>query len=103
MREALKAGYTEPHPWDDLSGLDVARKLLILVRSTGRFADISEVDVSGFIDNKYGEIKDVQEFLTAIEAEDDTMAQKYAEARARGNTLKYVASMKPEGSYKIIT
>lgn len=93
VTDALVAGYTEPHPWDDLSGLDVARKLLILARSAGLMVDMKDVEVQGFVDEKYGKIQNVPEFLKAIEQEDVSMALKYREARERGNTLKYVASL----------
>lgn len=92
MAEAKKLGYTEPNPWDDLNGLDVARKLLILARTAGYKLEMSDIEVEGFIDNKYAEVPSDQ-FLEAIKAEDASMATRYKEALARGNTLKYVASM----------
>lgn len=64
---------------------------------------MSDIQVQGFIDNRYGDIKDVGGFLKAIESEDEIMAQRYAQALSKGNTLKYIASMKVvEDRYAII-
>lgn len=92
VAEAKALGYTEPNPWDDLNGLDVARKLLILARTAGYKVEMSDIQVSGFIDNSYGQVPE-SEFLEAIKAEDASLAERYKSALANGNTLKYVASM----------
>lgn len=92
MAEAKALGYTEPNPWDDLNGLDVARKLLILARTAGYKVEMSDIQVSGFIDNSYGQVPE-SEFLKAIKAEDVSLAERYQSALETGNTLKYVASM----------
>ena len=96
VKEALAKGYTEPHPWDDLSGLDVARKLLILARSAGFKVNIEDIEIVGFIDKKYGEITDVDTFLKAIEQQDSAFAEDYKKAMEAGYTFKYVATLKIE-------
>ena len=98
VREAQKAGYTEPHPWDDLNGLDVARKAVILARSADIPISIRDIKLTPFIDEKYGEITDVEEFLMSIEEENEPMRKKMAKAQKRGNTLRYVAEIIREGS-----
>ena len=71
----------------------MARKLLILARTAGYQAEMTDIDISGFIDNKYEKVPE-SEFLEAIKAEDVSLAKRYQNALSNGNTLKYVASMK---------
>jgi homoserine dehydrogenase len=91
--EAKKQGYTEPHPRDDLSGIDVARKLLILARTAGYYVDLKEVDLTPFIPGKFLQIDDVTEFLSMLKKLDDEYAEKVKNASAKGNVLRYVAEL----------
>ena len=49
VRGAMDAGYTEPDPRIDLSGVDVQRKILILAREAGYTMDMEDVDNPGFL------------------------------------------------------
>lgn len=100
VSEAKAAGYTEPNPWDDLNGLDVARKLVILIRSAGYKIEWNDIEtkVEPFIPKQYGAIQDPVLFLKSIEAEDSKIADKYAEAKAQWKTYKYVASVQFDGT-----
>lgn len=100
VAKAKELGYTEPNPWDDLNGLDVARKLLILARTAGYHVEMEDVEVEWFIDAKYGDISE-EDFLTAIKEEDDNMRARYQDAQSRWKTLKYVASMQVAGGLKL--
>ncbi|MBP9774139.1 MAG: hypothetical protein KBD00_05985 [Candidatus Peribacteraceae bacterium] len=86
--------YTEPHPWDDLNGLDIARKLLILARSAGIDATIDDVIVEPLLPARFGEIRDVEKFLAAIREADSEMKQRSDEAKKKQMTLRFVASLK---------
>lgn len=92
VRDAHAKRYTEPHPWDDLSGIDVARKLLILVRSAGFPLEFSQIHIESFIPAEYGKIPDVSEFLQALSRENENLKHRMDAARDQGKTLRYVAS-----------
>ncbi|MGH2531148.1 MAG: homoserine dehydrogenase [Thermomicrobiales bacterium] len=96
VRSAKERGYTEPDPRDDLSGLDVARKALILARTLGRQVDLSDIEVESLVPP---ELRDagVDEFLARVSMLDDEIGRRAADAAAGGQTLKYVMSVQPTG------
>jgi homoserine dehydrogenase len=55
VRAAKEAGYTEPNPWDDLNGLDVGRKILILARLSGNEIAFEDLKIEPLIDEKYAQ------------------------------------------------
>ena len=94
VRSAKKRGYTEPDPRDDLSGLDVARKALILARTIGRRADLAEIAVESLVPAHLQDVG-VDEFLDRVGDLDAELAERSAAAQAAGRTLKYVATVTP--------
>ena len=92
VRKAKAMGYTEPDPRDDLGGLDVARKALILARTLGWPLEMAQVR----LDSLYPQALDegsVAEFLAAISSLDADYHSSVVTARSHGNTLRYVASL----------
>jgi homoserine dehydrogenase len=96
VRDAKARGYTEPDPRDDLSGLDVARKALILARTIGRRVDLAEIAVESLVP-KHLEGVAVDEFLDRVADLDADLAGRAAAAHAAGQTLKYVATVPADG------
>jgi aspartokinase/homoserine dehydrogenase 1 len=96
VREAKQRGYTEPDPRDDLSGTDVARKLIILGREMGLMLELSDVEVASLVpaDLSGGTS---EEFLAGLSRYDEPMKQRYEQARARGRVLRYVGSVGADG------
>jgi aspartokinase/homoserine dehydrogenase 1 len=92
VRAAKANGYTEPDPRDDLSGTDVARKLVILGREMGLRLDLSQVELEGLIPPSLGAC-DVDEFMTRLPELDAPMLLRLEAARAEGNVLRYVAAL----------
>jgi aspartokinase/homoserine dehydrogenase 1 len=92
VREAHRRGYTEPHPKEDLSGEDVARKLLILLREAGHGLEREEVSVEPLLPGGLPDEPDPERFLDALGAWDGLWAERAAHARQRGERLLYVAS-----------
>jgi homoserine dehydrogenase len=90
VRSASDRGYTEPDPRDDLSGLDVARKALILARTAGMTLDLDDVSVESLVPRELQDVS-VQEFMDDVSIADSELAGRAAQASAAGGSLKYVA------------
>ena len=96
VHEARELGYTEPDPRDDLSGLDVARKLVILAREAGRDLSLEDVDVEDLVPEQLrGVGRD--EFLARLEECDAPMQARLDAARAEGLSLRYLARLDGNG------
>ena len=83
-------GYTEPDPRDDLSGMDVARKLLIMAREADMALELSDVSVSSVLPDGFAENTSIEEFMARLPEIDDWMAAKVASAKAEGKVLRYI-------------
>jgi len=93
VRQAVAEGYAEPNPWDDLNGLDVARKLLILARIVGYEVSMDDVEIEPLIAaEKYAHLEG-EEFLEAIKEEDEIFAQRVQKAAEKEKVLRYVARL----------
>jgi len=92
VTEAKNLGYTEPDPREDLSGMDVARKALIIARTLGWDIEMSDVKVEGMYPDSMGQDKmSVPEFMAALPSLDEGMAAKAKAAAAEGKVLRYAA------------
>jgi len=92
VREAHALGYTEPDPRDDLSGTDVARKLVILAREAGWPLSLADVAVESLVPSELAALP-LDEFMARLDELDAPMAAKLAEARACGGVLRHVAHL----------
>ena len=100
VREAKSLGYTEPDPRDDLSGMDVARKLVILAREMGVEIELPHVEVESLVPSSLRE-GDAASFLDALGAFDEAMAERFLAAKARGEVLRYVGVAEDDGTAKV--
>jgi len=89
VRDAKQRGYTEPDPRDDLSGLDVARKLTILGREMGLSLELSAVKIESLVPAGL-ETGSIEDFMTKLPSHDARMRDRLESARARGKVLRYV-------------
>lgn len=94
VKQAQKEGYTEPDPRIDLSGTDVARKLLILARESGYTLDMSDVSNESFLPSGALEAHSVDAFYELIKSKDDAFKTLLTSALDNDAQLKYVASFK---------
>jgi aspartokinase/homoserine dehydrogenase 1 len=94
--EAKALGYTEPDPRDDLSGTDVARKLVILAREAGLSLSLEHVAVESLVPRALaGTSRD--DFLVRLSELDETMRQRLARAHDSGKVLRYLARLDHQG------
>ena len=100
VKQARDLGYTEPDPRDDLSGADVARKIIILAREIGMTAELSDVDLKGLVPEELTQ-GPVSEFLSALPKYDDQMEHLRREAEQRGEVLRYVGRVGRDGKASV--
>jgi len=90
VEKAMQLGFTEPDPRDDLSGMDVARKLLIVAREVGLELELDDIEVEGVIEDRFAADTPRDELIAHLRKLDDTFTQRNAAARAEGCVLRYV-------------
>ena len=92
VRDAKVQGFTEPDPRDDLSGKDVARKLVILAREIGLDLELDEVTLEGLVPDSL-QACDAAEFLERVTEMDAGMRARFRAAHSRGRVLRYVGRL----------
>ena len=96
VNEALQQGFTEPDPRDDLSGMDVARKLVILAREMGLDMEVRDINVESLVDPDHLKLS-VDEYLKAMSSQDDALKNRYIKANENNQKLAYVAQLDENG------
>ncbi len=91
VARAKELGYTEPHPRDDLSGKDAARKALILAREVGLSVELDQVTVAPFVPESILAHDDLGDFFAALGRADDAFADRIRGLQAEGRVLRYLA------------
>lgn len=100
VKEAKEKGYTEPDPREDLSGMDVARKILILAREAGFSIEPSDIEVVPLLNETCVKAPDVPSFYTALEADNARFEQLIQAAQAEEKVLRFVATLE-DGKAKV--
>nr|WP_243649331.1 homoserine dehydrogenase [Luteibacter rhizovicinus] len=101
VREAHDLGYTEPDPREDLSGVDVARKLVILAREAGLKLALKDVRISSLVPAHLAEVSR-DEFMERIGELDGAMIVRHASAAAAGGVLRHVARLDRTGASVVL-
>ncbi|MFW7380069.1 MAG: bifunctional aspartate kinase/homoserine dehydrogenase I [Oligoflexus sp.] len=95
VRKAYNMGYTEPDPRDDLSGMDVARKALILARTLGFRVNMEDIALEALYEEDLSD-DDPNRFIDKLKSLDDKYAERMAKAAKQGKVLRYVARLNRE-------
>ena len=97
VQTAKTNGFTEPDPRDDLSGTDVARKVVILAREMGLEINIDDVEVESLVPQELRKEKNVDDFMKKLSKYDNQMNDKLIEASKNNQVLRFVGSIDSDG------
>lgn len=92
VKEAGVQGFTEPDPKIDLSGVDVARKILILIRESGYAMEMEDIENNCFLPQECMETTNNEDFFKSLTKHADHFNNLLKEAKAKDSRIKFVAS-----------
>ncbi|CAL4320872.1 Bifunctional aspartokinase/homoserine dehydrogenase 1 [Buchnera aphidicola (Protaphis terricola)] len=101
IEEAKQLGFTEPNPYDDLSGIDVARKLLILAREIGYSIELKDIQIEPILPDFFKKYQDTKELLNKIKKIDCKFNQIVKKAKSLGNVLRFVGTIEKKGKCSV--
>ena len=93
VKLAKEKGYTEPDPREDLSGMDVARKLLILAREAGLKLELRDIKIEKILPPEVERAKSINEFFIKLKEYDNDFECMREKAAAKGNLFRYIAKL----------
>jgi aspartokinase/homoserine dehydrogenase 1 len=91
VKEAKEKGYTEPDPRDDLNGMDVARKTLILAREAGVPLELSDIQVENLVPENCRKAVTLEEFFSCLARHDDGFEALRKQAASKKEKLRYMS------------
>ena len=100
VAQAKAKGYTEPDPRDDLSGMDVARKILILGREAEQDLHFEDISIQSMVPEDCADAPSVEEFLQKLKNHDGYFQQLLEDAESKGQKLRFMAVLE-EGKAKV--
>ncbi|QCI15885.1 bifunctional aspartate kinase/homoserine dehydrogenase I [Buchnera aphidicola] len=96
-KEARELGFTEPNPFEDLSGIDVARKLLILARESGYHIELKDIAIEPLLPEIFKKYQNIDMFFLKLKELDSDFLKRINKARSIGNVLRFIATIEKNG------
>ncbi|MFO7447900.1 MAG: bifunctional aspartate kinase/homoserine dehydrogenase I [Ignavibacteriaceae bacterium] len=93
VKEARQKGYTEPDPREDLNGMDVARKLLVLAREVGMKMELSDMTIQNLVPPAAANAGSVDEFFEKLKSYDEEFENRRKKLESEGKVLRYMAKL----------
>jgi len=90
---AREKKFTEPDPRDDLSGLDVARKLLILYREAGGYAELNQINIENIFPSDFNMGGKIESFMQNLPQIDAYFAEKVQLLKTQGKVMRLVGEI----------
>ncbi|VFP79144.1 bifunctional aspartate kinase/homoserine dehydrogenase I [Buchnera aphidicola] len=100
-KNAKELGFTEPNPKDDLSGIDIARKLLILAREFGYSLELSDVKIEEILPDCFKKIDNKKVFLSKLKKIDNLFIKKTKKAKKEKKVLRFIGTIKNNGKCSV--
>ncbi|WP_343154425.1 bifunctional aspartate kinase/homoserine dehydrogenase I [Buchnera aphidicola (Aphis aurantii)] len=100
-KQAKDLGFTEPNPFDDLSGIDVARKLLILAREIGYHIELKDIEIEPILPKYFQQYKNAKEFLYKLKEIDTVFMERVKIAKSIGKVLRFVGTIEKGGKCSV--
>lgn len=101
VESAQKNGFTEPDPRDDLNGMDVARKILILAREAGFAFEPEDVEIENILPQSCIDAPDVESFFEELGKNDETFKEMVIQAKSEDKKLCFIATLEKEGKITV--
>ena len=91
--KAKEKGFTEPDPREDLSGMDIARKVLIVAREAGLDLELEDVKIDSLLTKELEDCQSIDDFMIKLPCLDKSIQQLSQQAKSENSVLRYIGTV----------